>query len=95
MLLGSRDFSKIFEKVIKNQLVSDLGKYFSPFTSENRKCYRTQQVLTRLLEEWRQRLHKNFAVDEVLVELFKAFNLNLIIGKLSEYESERESLRLI
>ena len=72
-----------------------LGKYLSPFTSENRKSYGTQQVLTRLLEEWRQRLHKNFAVDEVLIELFKAFNLNLIIGKLSEYESERESLRLI
>ena len=40
-------------------------------------------------------IHKNFAVDEVLIELFKAFNLNFIIGKLSEHESEGESLRLI
>ena len=30
-------FSKIYEKVIKDQLVSGLGKYFSPFISAYRK----------------------------------------------------------
>ena len=46
-------FSKIYEKVIKNQLVSHFDKYLSPFTSAYRKSYSTQQVLVRLSGEWR------------------------------------------
>ena len=37
--------SKIYEKVIKNQLVSYFDKYFSSFISAYRKGYSTQQVL--------------------------------------------------
>ena len=44
-------FSKIYEKVIKNQLMSYFYKYFCPFLSAYRKIYSTQQVLIRLLEE--------------------------------------------
>ena len=40
-------FSKIYEKVIKDQLVSGLDKYLSPFISAYRKGYSTQHVLTR------------------------------------------------
>ena len=46
-------FSKIYEKVIKNQLVSYFDKYLSPFTSACRKSYSIQQVLVRLSGEWR------------------------------------------
>ena len=41
-------FSKIYEKVIKYQLVSGLDKYLSPFISAYRKRYSTQHVLTRM-----------------------------------------------
>ena len=51
-------FSKVYEKVIKDQLVSGLDKYLSPFISAYRKGYSTQHVLTRLVEEWRERLDK-------------------------------------
>ena len=44
-------FSKIYEKVIKNQLVPYFDKYFSPFISTYRKSCSTQQVLIRLLQE--------------------------------------------
>ena len=47
-------FSKIYEKVIKNQLNSYFHKYFSPFISVCRKRYNTQHVLIDLLEEWRE-----------------------------------------
>ena len=47
-------FSKRYEKVIKNQLVSYFDKHFSPFISAYRKSYSTQQGLIRLLEEWRE-----------------------------------------
>ena len=42
-------FSKIYEKFIKDQLVSGLHKYFSPFISAYRKGYSIQHVLTRLV----------------------------------------------
>ena len=41
-------FPKIYEKVIKYQLVSGLDKYLSPFISAYRKRYSTQHVLTRM-----------------------------------------------
>ena len=88
-------FSKIYEKVIKNQLMSYFEKYFSPFISAYRKSYSTQQVLIRLLEEWREKLDKNFAVGAVLMELSKAFDSiphDLIIAKLAAYGIERKTL---
>ena len=78
-------FSKIYEKVIKDQLVSGLDKYFSPFISVYQKGYSTQHVLTRLAEEWRERLDNNYIVSAILMDLTKAFDYishDLIIAKL-------------
>ena len=89
-------FSKIYEKVIKNQLAPYLDKYFSPFISAY-SCS-TQQVLIRLLEEWREKLDKNFIVGAVLMDLSKAFDCiphDLIIAKLAAYGFKSETLRLI
>ena len=91
-------FSKIYEKVIKNQLMSYFEKYFSPFISAYRKIYSTQKVLIRLLEEWREKLGKNFVVGAVLMDLSKAFDCiphDFIIAKLAAYGIERKTLRLI
>ena len=91
-------FSKLYEKVIKNQLASYLDKYFSSFISAYRKSYSTQQVLIRLLEEWREKLDKNFIVGAVLMDLSKAFDCiphDMIIAKLAAYGFKRETLRLI
>ena len=90
--------SKIYEKLIKNQLASCLDKYFAPFISAYRKSYSTQQVLIRLLKEWREKLDKNFIVGSVLMDLSKAFDCiphDLIIAKLAAYGFKRETLRLI
>ena len=91
-------FSKLHEQIIKNQLVYYLDEYFSPFISACRKRYSTQQVLIRLLEEWREKLDKNFTVGAVLMDLYKAFDCiphDLIIAKLAAYGIKREILRLI
>ena len=53
-------FSKIYEKTIKAQLGLHLNNFFSPFISAYRERYSTQQVLVRLIEEWREKLDKNF-----------------------------------
>ena len=47
-------FSKTYEKVIKDQLVSGFDKYLSPFISAYRKGHSTRHVLTSLVEEWRE-----------------------------------------
>ena len=44
-------FSKIYESVIKNQLISVLNNIFSPYLVAYRESYSTQHVLIRLLEE--------------------------------------------
>ena len=91
-------FSKIYEKVIKYQLVSGLDKYLSPFISAYRKGYSTQHVLTRLVEEWRERLDNNYIVDAILMDLPKAFDCishDLIIAKLAAYGLDDTALKLI
>ena len=67
-------FSKIYEKVTKDQLVSRLDKYLSPFISAYRKGYSIQHVLTRSVEEWRERLDNNYIVAAMLMDLSKAFD---------------------
>ena len=44
-------FSKIFEAIIKNQLVLFLENIFSPFLSAYRENYSTEHVFIRLVEE--------------------------------------------
>ena len=51
-----------------------------------------------MLEEWREKLDKNFIVGAVLMDLSKAFDCilhDLIIAKLAAYGIERETLTLI
>ena len=44
-------FSKIYERVIKYQIVRGMEKYFSPFLSAYRKNYSSQNILISLTEE--------------------------------------------
>ena len=91
-------FSKIHEKVIKDQLVSELDKYLSPIISAYRKRYNTQHVLTRLVEEWRERLDNNYIVGAILMNLSKAFDCishDLVIDKLAAYGLDDTTLQLI
>ena len=91
-------FSKMCEKVIKNQFVPYFDKYFSSFLSAYRKSYSTQQVSIRLFEEWRNKLDKNFIVGTVFMDLSKVFHCiphSLIIAELATYGIERETLTLI
>ena len=45
-------FSKVYEIVLKNTLVSAWSEYTSPFVSAYRERYSTQHVFVRLIEEW-------------------------------------------
>ena len=59
LFLFLNNFSKIYEKVIKDQLASGFDKYFSPFISSYRKGYSTQYMLTCLVKESRKELENS------------------------------------
>ena len=46
--------SKVYENILKTQLVEKMNNLFSPFISAYRESYNTQHVLIRLIEEWRK-----------------------------------------
>ena len=63
-----------------------------------RKNYSTQHVITRLVEEWRERLDENFVVGAMLTDLSKAFNCivhDLLIAKLAAYGFSNTALRYV
>ena len=91
-------FSKIYEKVIKNQLIPHLDKSLSMFIATYRERYSrysTQHVLIRLIEEWRLRLDNHYVVGAILMDLSKAFDCiphELLIAKLAAYGLDENSL---
>ena len=91
-------FSKIFEKILKEQLSPFLDKTLSVFIAAHRTAYSTQHVLIKLIEEWKSRLDNNFIVGSVLMDLSKAFDCiphDLIIAKLHAYGFDENALVLV
>ena len=91
-------FSKIFEKILKEQLIPFLDKTLSIFIAAYRRAYSTQHVLVRLVEEWKSKLDNDFIVGSVLMDLSKAFDSiphDLIIAKLHAYGFDENALLLI
>ena len=88
-------FSKFYEKIIKKQLVGFMEEHFSPLISACRTNYSLQHVIIQLIEEWRKKLDKQFAVRAVLTDLSKAFDCiphDLLIAKLATYGLSEEAL---
>ena len=81
-------FSKVYENVIKNELLKSMSVHLSPFLSAYRKNYNTQHVWLRLLEEWREHLYNKKTVRGILMDLSKAFDCvphDLLLAKLAAY----------
>ena len=91
-------FSKIFEKILKEQLSPFLDKTLSIFIAAYRTAYSTQHVLIKLLEEWKSKLDNNFIVGSVVMDLSKAFDCiphDLIIARLHAYGFDENALALV
>ena len=90
--------SKIFEKILKRQIMEYKNNILSPLISAYRKNYSTQHVLIRLLEEWRKGLDDGNLVGAILMDLSKAFDCiphDLLIAKLHAYGFNANSLSYI
>ena len=81
-------FSKVYENILKTQLVKKMNKLLSPFISTYRELYNTKHVPIRLIEEWRKNLDNNYFIGAVLIDLSKTFDCiahDLVIAKLAAY----------
>ena len=80
--------SKLFEKIIQNQMGGYIDTFLSPFMCGYRKGYNAQHALLKMLEKWKISLDKGEFDGAVLMDLSKAFdtiNYDLLIAKLHAY----------
>jgi hypothetical protein len=90
--------SKVFEKVLLNQLAEFSQEILFPYLCGVRKGYSTQHALFNLLQNWQKCLDKSGVVGTVLMDLSKAYDCispSLLIAKLAAYGLDTDSLRLL
>ena len=91
--------SKIFERILFNQLQRFSNKILWPLLCGFRKGYSTQYALINLLQKWQKCLDASDGiVGTLLMNLSKVYdcvNHDLIIAKLEAYGVGENSLRLI
>ena len=90
--------SKIFEKLLYDQLIEYMNDKLSPFLCGFRKQYSTQHALIRMLERWKHYLDDSGVVMAVLMDLSKAYDCiphDLLIAKLHAYGLNTNALCLL
>ena len=90
--------SKVFEKLIQNQIGGFIESKLFPFVCGYRKGFSTQYTLIELIEKLKKSLDSQGYSGVVLMDLSKAFdtlNHALMIAKLHAYGFDRSSLNLI
>ena len=71
---GLSVMSKVFERIIADQLTTFLLKILHSSLSAYRKGYSSQHVLLQLTEYWRKALDEGNYVGTVAMDLSKAFD---------------------
>ena len=90
--------SKVFEKIMHDQISQYINSFLTPYLCGYRKGFRTQQALLSLIEKLKTVLDSKGYGGAVLTDLSKAFdtiNHDLLIAKLYAYGFSKESLKLI
>ena len=89
--------SKIFERIIHDQLSEYLEKYLNSILCGFRKGHSTQHPLFKLLQAW-QELDKGGLVGTILMDLSKVYDClphELFVAKLEAYGVGKAVLNLI
>ena len=90
--------SKIFERIIYEDIFQYMGNKFSPYLCGFRNGYSTQHCLIIMLEKWKKALDKHNIAWALLTDLSKAFdsiNHDLLIAKFAAYGFALSSLKLV
>ena len=76
--------SKVYERIIFNQISTYFEPYFSSFLTDFCKNYNSQHSLLKMLELWKEASDKGKSVGAIFMDLSKAFdalNHDLLIAK--------------
>ena len=90
--------SKLYEKLIYQQLKAFFENKLSPFFCGFRSRYSTQHALLNLVNKWHSCLDNSGVVGTILMDLSKAFHClphELVLAKLHAYEVDITSLKLL
>ena len=90
--------SKIFERIIFNQILNYMDSFFSKFQCRFRKGYSTQQCLLSMIEKWKRAVDNGKPFRLLLTDLSKVFDglsHELLLAKLHAYGFSFAALRLI
>ena len=90
--------SKVFERLLYDQLSEYLEKYLNTLLCGFRKAHSTQHALFKLLQAWQEELDKSGFVSTVLMDLSKAYDClphDLLVGKFEAYGIDKTGLSLI
>ena len=90
--------SKLFERIMFEQISEYINKFLSPYLCGFRKGYSTQNCLIVMLEKWKQALDNGKLAGALLTDLSKAFDCldhNLLIAKLHAYGFDYNSIAFI
>ena len=91
-------FSKIFKKVIYDQLSQYLEKYLNSLLCSFRKAHSSQYALFKLLQAWQEELDKSGFAGTILMDLSKAYDPlphDLLVAKFEAYGIDKNGLNLI
>ena len=66
--------SKVFERVIYNQLGQYMDTFLNKLLCGFRKAYSTQHTLFKLLQRWQNELDNSGLVGKILMNLSKAYD---------------------
>ena len=90
--------SKVFEKLLCDELLDYIKDKFSPLLCGFRKQFSTQHTLVRLTERWKRCLDKSGVIVGVLMDLSKAYYCiphDLLIAKLHAYGLGIKTIKLL
>ena len=88
--------SKVYERIIFNQIGTYFELYFSSFLTGFYKKHNTQHSLLKMLELWKEALDKGNSIGAIFMDLSKAFeilNHDLLIAKLQAYGFSENPLK--
>ena len=90
--------SKIFERILFNQIYDYTETLFHKYLSGFRKGFSCQDILIRMTEDWRELLDKGQTIGIIAIDLSKAFDCmphGLLLAKLFAYGFDSDSCELM